>query len=138
MDREEWHYYSDQFDARETGEHGWRKSNVKPKGRVLQRNSTHQAGSQCNKLCVDGLWPIPRELTGVKPPTGPGPFGFTTGEFACSWYVTENGRIFKLIRHHGNNYNLVVEIAWQIHQPYSWVPSYPKTQVWDWVGIQSI
>ena len=134
---DEWHYYNDQFDSRESGEHGWRKSNYKPRESILRRESTHRAGARCHKLCRDGLWPIPLDLVRVEPPKGSGPFGFTSGEFACAWYVTESGRVFKLIRHHGNSHNLVVEIAYREHQPYSWIPNYPKGKVWDWVGIQS-
>lgn len=134
---EEWHYYCDQFDNARMGEHGWRKSHNRPNDDFLSRKSTHRAGGNCHKLCRNGLWPIPLDLVSAAPPKGAGPFGFTSGEFACSWYVTENGRVFKLIRHHGNAHNLVVEIAYQEHQPYAWVPNYPKTRVWAWIGIQS-
>lgn len=136
MERE-WHYYADQFDARETGEHGWRKVMASDSFPPNKRESTHIAGERCHKLCRDGLWPIPAELVTANPPEGDSPCGYMRGEFAESWYVTESGRVFKLIRHHGNSHNLVVEIAYREHQPYSWIPNYPKGTVWDWVGIQS-
>jgi hypothetical protein len=133
----EWHYFADQFDSKETGEHGWRKSNTKPGDNILARESTHRANANCHKLCRDGLWPIPAELVTASPPVGHSPFGYTKEEFAEAWYVTENGRVFKLIRHNGRTANLVVEIAYKEHQPYAWIPNYPKTRVWEWIGIQT-
>lgn len=134
---DEWHYYSDSWDCRETGEYGWRKSLEKPTASILRKESTHRANVNCHKLCRDGLFPIPAELVTTAPPVGHSPFGYVKGEHAESWYVTENGRVFKLIRHNGRTANIVVEMAYREHQPYSWIPNYPKTRVWGWIGIQT-
>jgi hypothetical protein len=135
---QEWHYYSDSWDARSTGEYGWRKTNIQPLESVLSKTSTHVASGACGKLCVKGLWPIPPELVKLNPIRDAGAFGYQKKEHAESWYVPMNGRVFLLIRHNGRTRNLVMEMEYRLYQPYSWIPGYPQGKVWDWITIQSI
>lgn len=137
----EWHYFNDQFEARETGLSGWRKTSNVPRDSVMRRKSTHKAGPECHKLCREGFWPIPLELLSVEPKRDPGPFRYSTTEYAESWWEYIDGRTFKVIRHFGRNTNTcVVEMELSEYQPYSWIPDCERKfpRVVEWHGIQSM
>lgn len=126
----EWHFYSD-------SDHGWRKvrSTIAPN----ERKTTHESGPGCHRLCREGLWPIPPELSelAVSGNPGIGPWGVKNGEHADSWYVVTEGRVFQLTR--WSESYMVLELQYREHQPYSWIPNceryFPRTT--DWIGVQS-
>lgn len=135
---DEWHYHCDQFDNARMGEHGWRKSHKRPPGDILSRKSTHVANVNCHKLCREGLWPIPLDLLIADPVRDSGAFGYQQKEHAESWWVSMSGRVYLLIRHNGQTSNMVCEMQWLHHQPYSWIPGSERFgRVWKWVGVQS-
>lgn len=133
----EWHFYNDQFHGKESGEYGWRKTATRPHDEIIKWRKGHLAGPDCHKLCRDGQWPIPHELVTSEPERVSGAFGYQKKEHAESWWVLHSGRVFLLIRHNGRTRNLVCEMEYREHQPYSWVPNYPKGKVWDWISVQS-
>lgn len=133
----EWHYFSDQFESARTGMHGWRK--VRSALAPNERESTHESGPNCHKLCREGQWPFPPELRGmaISGDPGIGPWGFNQGEHADSWNVVIDGRLFQLTRWPKSI--MIVELQYAEHQPYSWIPNCARywSRTFDWIGVQS-